>query len=233
MTAERDQQAERDHAEFAGWFEAQDYTTGAFESDSMAEAFTAGMQAARDLGDWFEVGDADAGTLPAAPRPAPERDKLRDALEDIARAAQGSIDASLPPDYDWFVSRALEGLGWLPEGWPKAPQPAPELGTAWRLLDEARAERDKAYGERADLVAYLAACYPSVIEDDLSDWPVVFVSTPSGQLSWHIARSDLGAFRHVPRATSVAWDGHTTPEKYQRLAELTRTVATGLYGPQP
>lgn len=126
MTAERDQQAERDHAEFAGWFEAQDYTTGAFESDSMAEAFTAGMQAARDLGDWFEVGDADAGTLPAAPRPAPERDKLRDALEDIARAAQGSIDASLPTDHDWFVSRAMEGLGWLPGGWPKAERPAPE-----------------------------------------------------------------------------------------------------------
>lgn len=48
--------------------------------------------------------------------PGPERE----ALEDIARGAQGSIDTSLPFDRDWVVSRAMEGLGWLPEGSPKA-----------------------------------------------------------------------------------------------------------------
>lgn len=81
MTAERDHQAEQDHAEFAGWFEAQGYTTGAFESDSMAEAFTAGMQAARDL----------AGV--AGPKPAPSRAELETAM---AAALQDLIDESEP-----------------------------------------------------------------------------------------------------------------------------------------
>jgi hypothetical protein len=45
----RDLQAERDHAEWRGWFEAQGYTDGNFEADSMAEAFLGGMQAQRDL----------------------------------------------------------------------------------------------------------------------------------------------------------------------------------------
>lgn len=108
-----------------------------------------------------------------------------------------------------------------------------QLDKAIADLAPIAAERDKAYGERADLVAYLAACYPSVIEDDQSDWPCIFVITPSGQLSWHIARPDLGAFPFVQRAFSVTWDGHTTAEKYRRLAELTRTVATGVHGPQP
>lgn len=109
-----------------------------------------------------------------------------------------------------------------------------DVARAKAELEHVKAERDKAYGERADLVAYLTANYPSVIDDTGDpDWPIVFVSTPSGQMSWHIARSDLGAFRHVPHVENATWDGHDTPEKYRRLAELTRTVATGIYGPQP
>lgn len=99
---------------------------------------------------------------------------------------------------------------------------------------EVSAERDKAYGERAALVAYLSATYPSVMLTDSAepDWPIVFVSTPSGQMSWHVAKADLGLFAHVPATTNPTWDGHTTEQKYERLAELTRTVATGIYGPQ-
>jgi hypothetical protein len=97
------------------------------------------------------------------------------------------------------------------------------------------AERDKAYRERAHLVAYLTAVYPSVMLTDSADpdWPIVFVSTPSGQMSWHIAATDTDLFQHVPSTTCATWDGHTTEQKYERLAELTRTVATGIYGPQP
>jgi hypothetical protein len=61
----RDLQAEQDRAEFTGWFEAQGYPSpeDRYDGDEMGEAFAAGMQAARDNGDWFEVGDADAGTI--------------------------------------------------------------------------------------------------------------------------------------------------------------------------
>jgi hypothetical protein len=106
---------------------------------------------------------------------------------------------------------------------------------AQAAIDPVAAERDKAYGERAHLVAYLAACYPSAIDDGDDhdpDWPVIAITTPSGQMTWHIALGDLDAFDHIPGG-SVEWDGHTTEEKYRRLARLTRTVASGLYGPQP
>lgn len=102
----------------------------------------------------------------------------------------------------------------------------------------AQAERDKAYEERANLVAYLAAVYPSEVveaESDSGAWWLVFVTTPSGQMSWHIHEDDLELFPWLLNKpeTGVKWDGHTTEQKYQRLRELSRTVATGLYGPQP
>jgi hypothetical protein len=94
-------------------------------------------------------------------------------------------------------------------------------------LAEVTAERDKAYRERAHLVAHLAACHPSVMLTDSAepDWPIVFVSTSAGQMSWHIAKADLELFGHVPATTEPTWDGHTTEEKYQRLAELVRTLS--------
>lgn len=116
---------------------------------------------------------------------------------------------------------------------------AAALVAAQAERDEARDERDKAYTERAALVAYLTAVYPSEItpaESDSGAWNLVFVATPSGQMSWHLHEDDVVEwFQHLANLpeTGVTWDGHTTPEKYKRLAELTRTVATGLYGPQP
>lgn len=91
------------------------------------------------------------------------------------------------------------------------------------VLHATEAERDKAYRERAHLVAYLAACYPSEMtqEHEGDQWPVVFVLGPTGQMSWHIARADLPLFDHVGwHGLEPTWDGHTTDEKYQRLAEL-------------
>jgi hypothetical protein len=105
----------------------------------------------------------------------------------------------------------------------------------WReQLAAVTAERDKAYRERAHLVAYLAACYPSVlaidIDPDAPGWAVIFVETPTGQMSWHVSGDDLDLFLSVEHADSdepqvPKWDGHTTEEKYRRLAELTASAA--------
>lgn len=99
-------------------------------------------------------------------------------------------------------------------------------------LAGARRERDGAYRERAQLVAYLAACYGSVIMHDADldapGWSVIFIDTPSGQMSWHLHENDLDLFRHVPkilRHVPGPWDGHTADEKYRRLAELTTATA--------
>lgn len=81
------------------------------------------------------------------------------------------------------------------------------------------------YRERARLVAHLASLHPSVIgvDDDEPDWPVVYIRTPQGQMSWHISRDDLDLFPHVKpvAADTVQWDGHTTAQKYERLHHLT------------
>lgn len=85
------------------------------------------------------------------------------------------------------------------------------------------------YRERAVLVANLSTRYPSVIaynDPELPGWPVIYISTPKGQLSWHISRDDLHLFNlHIvdPRSTHAQWDGHTTAEKYSRLEELNRS----------
>jgi hypothetical protein len=49
---------------------------------------------------------------------------------------------------------------------------------------------------------------------------VVYIDHPEGQLSWHIHDSHLPFFDHVERGNGKrSWDGHTTEEKYQRLAQ--------------
>jgi hypothetical protein len=89
------------------------------------------------------------------------------------------------------------------------------------------------YRERAYLVANLAARYPSYLACNDSDepgWPVVYIHTPLGQMSWHISADDLDLFDHVLFAElddpAVQWDGHTTEEKYERLQILTAALQT-------
>ncbi|MFI1021275.1 WDGH domain-containing protein [Streptomyces olivaceus] len=82
------------------------------------------------------------------------------------------------------------------------------------------------YRERAHFVAHLATVYPAILapgaDPSEPDWPVLFVQTPRGQMSWHISPDDTDLFEHVPvRAGESVWDGHTTEEKYERLRQLT------------
>ena len=90
-------------------------------------------------------------------------------------------------------------------------------------------ELDVAYRERNALVAALIRSngYPAevVMAPDTEGWWIVYVETPAGQLSWHISPDDMDLFSDWPVAFGSRpspWDGHTTEEKYQRLARLTR-----------
>lgn len=91
-----------------------------------------------------------------------------------------------------------------------------------------RADRDNAYNERNRLVALLARIYPSGIRKTaIEGWDpcwhgCVFVDTPMGQMSWHYHERDADLFAGLPPYTKD-WDGHSTPEKYERLAQLTRS----------
>jgi chromosome segregation ATPase len=88
----------------------------------------------------------------------------------------------------------------------------------------AEADKDAAYRERNQLVALLARIYPSgVRETAIEGWDpawhgCVFVDTPEGQLSWHFHDSERPLF-DLP-AYEKPWDGHTTEQKYERIARL-------------
>lgn len=102
------------------------------------------------------------------------------------------------------------------------------------LADEVialRAQKNGAYGERNKCVALLARMalrlgwdagireHPS---DDTSweqDWrTIVMIDLPSGQASWHFHDSEKHLLAGLPRYLG-GWDGHTTDEKYRRVAD--------------
>lgn len=91
-------------------------------------------------------------------------------------------------------------------------------------------ELDAAYTERANLVALLAALYPSYwdyADPQCPKWPVVFVELPTGQASWHFSPDDWWIGACIPRRHGAVWDGHTTEQKYQRIRNLILEIEKG------
>lgn len=87
-------------------------------------------------------------------------------------------------------------------------------------------EIDSIYTERAHLIVALAKLAHQLgylvgrTTDDLApSWPVLVIELPTGQVSWHFHPNDAHLLEGLPR-TRIAWDGHTTPIKYARLAQL-------------
>lgn len=83
-----------------------------------------------------------------------------------------------------------------------------------------------AYAERNAVVlafAHLADArgwtVGQLVDEHEPDWPVLMIDTPAGQVSWHFKADEMPP--KMP-AYPGEWDGHTTPEKYERLATLIR-----------
>ena len=96
-------------------------------------------------------------------------------------------------------------------------------------IEELEVKKDNAYSERNRLVAALTKLFPAWIEwhseEDNSwdnDWRnIIYIDLPAGQVSWHIHKSEVEQFYHLKmKEGKSSWDGHTTEEKYKRLAEL-------------
>jgi hypothetical protein len=109
-----------------------------------------------------------------------------------------------------------------------------ELGTvAVEAIEhghDAERERDVAYAERNRMAAALARIAiaaggnAGVKKTEIEGWDpawqnCVFIDTPNGQLSWHYHDSEADVFAGLPPYKGV-WDGHSTPEKYERLRDL-------------
>lgn len=100
-----------------------------------------------------------------------------------------------------------------------------ELEQARKRIGELEAQKDGAYQERDRLVAALSKLFPATLaRHEGADWEdewrnIVFIDLPTGQASWHIHDSELPQFAHLSQS-NPKWDGHTTEEKYARLAAL-------------
>lgn len=92
-------------------------------------------------------------------------------------------------------------------------------------------ERDGAYRERAQLLAWLATLHgphavlvPAIDIDDEDGWHLLFLTVAGRQMSWHISPRDTELFKHVELVdvgdARAQWDGHTTGEKYQRIRTM-------------
>lgn len=82
---------------------------------------------------------------------------------------------------------------------------------------------DAVYRERNELVAFLSKVFPSHLAGDEAapDWPIVFIESPAGQLSWHVPREyALSRLSHLPWGAN-SWDGHSSELKYERLNKIT------------
>lgn len=76
------------------------------------------------------------------------------------------------------------------------------------------------YRERAHFVAFMSKLFPASkwVDEREPNYPVIGVDTLAGQLSWHVHQDDMDLFAHVTEQGT--WDGHTTEEKYERLARI-------------
>lgn len=97
-------------------------------------------------------------------------------------------------------------------------------------LTDMLAEKDAAYLERNQVVAALASIFPSgIARTDIPGWlpewhGCVYIDLPTGQASWHYHDSHAHLFAHLPPYAGK-WDGHTTGEKYARLAAVAKGPA--------
>lgn len=94
---------------------------------------------------------------------------------------------------------------------------------------------DAVYEERNRVVAGLARlaldgggdAWRAPHDPDDGSWDpewrtIIFIVLPGGaQLSWHIHDRERGLFAFL-RDGPNAWDGHTTPEKYERLERFAK-----------
>src|SRR5271166_4980273 len=82
---------------------------------------------------------------------------------------------------------------------------------------------DAVYSERDQLVAALSHHYDAHLARHVGEWEedwrnIVCVHLPTGQATWHIHDSELPLFWHLQTEPNH-WDGHSTDEKYMRLAQ--------------
>lgn len=129
------------------------------------------------------------------------------------------------------------GPGLDHEWYPADPTKAFIAGAQWaeaeiaQLREALEAVVKAAYRERNAIAVALSRLFPSWIgvDTDEPDWPVLYVELPTGQVSWHFSPDDADLLSGAS-VGGTPWDGHTTDEKYARLAALAAGAAEEVQG---
>lgn len=106
---------------------------------------------------------------------------------------------------------------------------ADDFARAQQAKDGAYAERNMVVGALVALAVNQGWTVGLAIHDPMDaawedEWRnIVFIDLPTGQVSWHVHDAQMSLFRSLPWYAGE-WDGHTTPEKYKRLAALSYWV---------
>lgn len=150
-----------------------------------------------------------------------ERDQLRQVLHVLRYGMTRASGRQLAADY---IVQLIDTTSEMDLG------PCDAEAQAVRA-NRAEEERDGAYRERAQLLAWLTALYashavlvPALDIDDEDGWHLLFFNVAGRQMSWHISPRDTELFKHVELVdvgdARAQWDGHTTDEKYQRIRTM-------------
>ena len=120
-----------------------------------------------------------------------------------------------------FVAHAREDIPYLVAALQEARDQVERLT---REKDLAYSERDKAVAGFAHM-ARRSGVRVGVGQHEGADWEddwrtVLFVELPAGQVSWHFHDSERPLLDGLPVAPDYRWDGHTTEEKWARVASL-------------
>lgn len=99
---------------------------------------------------------------------------------------------------------------------------------------DAKAKLDAVYSERMLVVSMLAkmsGCSYGLGKDDNIDWEdewrnVVYIDLPQGQVSWHIAPTDMHLFEGFPEYTGK-WDGTFNGRSADFAKSVKQHLATG------
>ena len=150
-----------------------------------------------------------------------ENARLREWANKSACVMASFISASALPDSTAWDEIAVEAARLLNTSI------ASTDSSNWLAEHDAEMEKrkDDAYLERNRVVAALAKLFPSgiaktAIEGWSEDWhSCVYIDLPTGQVSWHYHDSHAFLFAGL-QPYRGKWDGHSTEEKYDRLAQL-------------
>ncbi|RMB80124.1 hypothetical protein [Streptomyces shenzhenensis] len=152
-----------------------------------------------------------------------EPEPVRSRFQGLARGAEGVAPIGDPVT---ILTNALteaqeEAARWKrhADAYDAERSEAAQLSHHYRnQLERAERDRDGAYRERAQLLAWLTALHPSTAvitassDVDEDGWQLLYLVAGGWRMSWHIAPCDVPLFKHVtvvePTDPRVQWDRH-------------------------